>query len=513
MEKRIGLIDIGSNTIRLVIFKFDKATGVNELLNIKTPARLSQYLNKDNEMSKEGIQVLIDALHSFKSVSEKFNVTELHPIATAAIRQSKNNADIVKAVKKEGDMDIKIVPEEDEAFYGYYAITHTTEIENGVSVDIGGGSTEVTLFKDKELLKAHSFPFGVVTLNRKFFDGKAHNDKGAIKDMEKFLAQQFDTLDWLKGQDVSLVGVGGSARNIARIHQAKHSYPIGGVHNYTMTYKDIDEVFDLIRKSSRDELTNLDGLSRDRADIILPAVSVFKALYKKVDAKQFTFSRNGLREGYIIHQVRERYPDVFDKHNVRKESIHFLAREYIIEDESSQVRLKLAKSLLAQLIKTANLDISENDQRLFEEGTYIYYLGSFIDSDSSSPHTYYIIANSMINGYTHKDRVKLALLASFKNKSLLKFYCEETDWFSSKEIDTIQTLGGIIKFINALNISHTSFVEDVVLKKKKKGDEDYELTVFYTEGEPIAEEYQAVRQKKHIEKILKGKVSIIFTKS
>ena len=95
MEERIGLIDIGSNTIRLVIFRFSKEAGLNELLNIKTPARLSQYLTKENKMSQEGIKVLIEALRSFKSVSEKFNVKELHPIATA-IRQSENKDDIVK---------------------------------------------------------------------------------------------------------------------------------------------------------------------------------------------------------------------------------------------------------------------------------------------------------------------------------------------------------------------------------------------------------------------------------
>ena len=87
-------------------------------------------------------------------------------------------------------------------------------------------------------------------------------------------------MDWLKDQEVALVGVGGSARNVARIHQSEHTYPISGVHNYTMSDKDIDEVYNMIRKSSRDELNNLDGLSRDRADIILPAVSVFKTLYK-----------------------------------------------------------------------------------------------------------------------------------------------------------------------------------------------------------------------------------------
>lgn len=510
MEERIGLIDIGSNTIRLVIFGFDKATGLNEILNIKTPARLSQYLTKDNDMNDEGIQVLTEALSSFNKVATKFKVDELHPIATAAIRQSNNQKDIIKKVKKDTGVEIKIVPEEDEAFYGYYAITHTTDIEDGVSVDIGGGSTEVTLFKDKQLKEAHSFPFGVVSLKCQFFGDKDHNDKSAIKGMEKFLSEQFDQLDWLKDQKVALVGVGGSARNVARIHQSEHSYPIGGVHNYTMSDKDIEEVFDLIRKSSRDELTNLDGLSRDRVDIILPSVSVFKTLYKKIDATQFTFSRKGIREGYIMNVIRQRYPDEFSKENVRKDALRQLANEYHIEESSANRRLKLAESLLTQLLNHSDLKVNDNDKELFVEGAYLYYLGSFIDSDSSSPHTYYLIANSMINGFSHKDRVKLALLASFKNKSLLKFYCKETEWFNSKETDTIQALGGIIKFVNALNISHTSFVEEVELKPKK--DDKYELLVFY-KGEPIAEEYQANRQKKHIEKILDGKVTITFTKS
>ncbi|MGF7193318.1 exopolyphosphatase [Staphylococcus pasteuri] len=510
MEERIGLIDIGSNTIRLVIFGFDKATGLNEILNIKTPARLSQYLTKDNDMNDEGIQVLTEALSSFNKVATKFKVDELHPIATAAIRQSNNQKDIIKKVKKDTGVEIKIVPEEDEAFYGYYAITHTTDIEDGVSVDIGGGSTEVTSFKDKQLKEAHSFPFGVVSLKRQFFGDKDHNDKSAIKGMEKFLSEQFDQLDWLKDQKVALVGVGGSARNVARIHQSEHSYPIGGVHNYTMSDKDIEEVFDLIRKSSRDELTNLDGLSRDRVDIILPSVSVFKTLYKKIDATQFTFSRKGIREGYIMNAIRQRYPEEFSKENVRKDALRQLANEYHIEEGSANRRLKLAESLLTQLLNHSDLKVNDNDKELFVEGAYLYYLGSFIDSDSSSPHTYYLIANSMINGFSHKDRVKLALLASFKNKSLLKFYCKETEWFNSKETDTIQALGGIIKFVNALNISHTSFVEEVELKPNK--DDKYELLVFY-KGEPIAEEYQANRQKKHIEKILDGKVTITFTKS
>ena len=189
--KRIGLVDIGSNTVRLVIFEFDHRTGLNDILNIKTPARLSQYLDADMKMSQDGIDALEETLQSFKKVATRFQVDTLNPIATAALRQSTNRKDIIKTIESNLDISIQIIPEEDEAYYGYYAITHTTEIQDGISIDIGGGSTEVTLFKDKELVHSHSFPYGVVTLQRQFFDNRDHNDKKALKEIEAFLLKQF----------------------------------------------------------------------------------------------------------------------------------------------------------------------------------------------------------------------------------------------------------------------------------------------------------------------------------
>ena len=245
--ERIGLVDIGSNTIRLVIFEFDTKTGLNEILNIKTPARLSQYLTDDLKMNQDGIDVLTTTLHSFKSVANKFEVNELHPVATAAIRQSTNQKKSSNTLKANLTSTSKLFLIKRKLLW-FYAITHTTDVEDGVSIDIGGGSTEVTLFKDKTIIEAHSFPFGVVTLKRKFFEDKDHNDKSAIKAMEKFIAKQFEQLPWLQDQKIALVGIGGSARNVARIHQSEHSYPIGGVHNYSMTEEDMDEVYKIIKR-------------------------------------------------------------------------------------------------------------------------------------------------------------------------------------------------------------------------------------------------------------------------
>ncbi|MDU9418731.1 exopolyphosphatase [Staphylococcus lloydii] len=508
--KRIGLVDIGSNTVRLVIFEFDHRTGLNDILNIKTPARLSQYLDADMKMSQDGIDALEETLQSFKKVATRFQVDTLNPIATAALRQSTNRKDIIKTIESNLDISIQIIPEEDEAYYGYYAITHTTEIQDGISIDIGGGSTEVTLFKDKELVHSHSFPYGVVTLQRQFFDNRDHNDKKALKEIEAFLLKQFEQFDWLKKQQVALIGIGGSARNIARIHQAQHTYPISGVHNYTMDEKALNEVFKLLTHSSRKELKDLDGLSRDRTDLITPAVALFKTLYSYTDATQFTFSRKGLREGYIMNLINKEFDGEFKSSNVSEIALKHLAQEYYIEEESAEHRVTLCKQLLEQLCDAKALKISKEDRWLFLEGAYLYYLGRFIDSDSSSPHTFYIIANSNIDGLTHHERVKLALIASFKNKSLLKFYSQQTKWLDDETINHIQELGGIVKFINALNISHTSRVKSIELQYIDK--KNYQLNV-YCKDKLVVEEYDSQRQKKHIEKILNANLTIVFTKT
>src|SRR5699024_12179798 len=102
--KRIGLVDIGSNTIRLVLFEYDESTGLKELQNIKTPARLAQFLNEDYEMEDEGIDNLISILNSFKQIAAKYDVSDIYPVATAAIRQSVNVDGILERVQSEVGM-------------------------------------------------------------------------------------------------------------------------------------------------------------------------------------------------------------------------------------------------------------------------------------------------------------------------------------------------------------------------------------------------------------------------
>ena len=495
--ERIGLIDIGSNTIRLVIFEIDEHFTMFQVQNIKTPARLFQYLDKKKKMSQAGIDVLIKVLKSFKSVADQYQVSALMPVATAAIRQSTNRDDIIKQVRKATKIEMMLLPEEKEAFYGNYAVLHTTQFLNGVTIDIGGGSTEVTYYENKELQQYHSFPFGVVTLKQMFFDGKEHNDPKAIKKMQEFVKDQFKSIKWLSKKQVPIVAMGGSARSIANVH------------GYRMYKNDLQMTLDLFQSLSIPQLQNLDGLSRDRTDLIIPANVVFNTLFDEVKAPVFLFSNKGLREGIVMEFLNDKYENkAFSVYNIAAQSVSRLAASYHTLAHVAQQRVKLVDMLYEELCRLGIFDKNPEMEKLLHFGSYLYYLGQFVETGASSQHTFYIISNSDLDGISHKERVSIALLASFKNRSLFNQYLTGfTDWYTVTLIDQLQSFGGIIKFADALNDSHMEVIRDIKIIKIKNG---YDLVLSY-KGDILAEEYRAERQRKHIERLLSGKLNIIFT--
>lgn len=506
--ENIALIDIGSNTIRLVIFEITKDYNLHELQNIKTPARLSQYLNEDKFLSQAGIDSLIAVLKTFTAVIEQYKVSQVLPMATAAIRQSANREDIIHQVLQSTGLPLQVVPEEKEAYYGSYAVTLSTHTKDGVTVDIGGGSTEITYYENKEIVHYHSFPFGVVTLKQMFFEGKDHNNEKAIKKMSQYIQNQFDSLNWLNKLRVPVTAIGGSARSIANVHQRQINYPLAGVHGYRMSRDDLSLTLDLFKSLSIPELQELDGLSQDRADIIIPANVVFQTLFDKVKAPVFIFSNKGLREGIIIDYLNQHSDNqAFSKENTTTQSVYKLGLSYHTQNQVADRRGTLVSMLYEELCRANIFTKDAYIARLLQYGSYLYYLGIYVESGAVSQHTFYIISNSELNGLSHSERVIVALLASYKNKSLFNQYLEPFNhWFNVTFVDQMRQLGGMIKFVNALNDSHLNVVKDIKLNKTKDG---YELLLYY-HGSIIAEEYRAMRQRKHIQRIMKENLTITF---
>lgn len=508
----LAILDIGSNTIRLAIYGIDHQYNFVEIQNIKTPARLSQYIEEDKSgqymMTEDGVQVLLQAVKSFKAVADKFQVEEIIAVATAAIRQSANQAEILQRVFQETGVEIRLISGEEEATYGQYAITHSTSINDAVTVDIGGGSCEVTLYHDKTMVASHSFPFGAVSLSRQFFQGKDHNDPEAMKALSKYVRKEFKSQDWLKKANLDIVAIGGSARNVAYVHQRSLSYPMGGLHGYQMRPNEIEETLEIFKQTPLHHMENIDGLSTDRIDIIIPATLVFVELMNVVASEYFCLSTQGLREGIVLKYINNNYNYPLDSDLIRVRSIRQIVRDFPINTIGSQIQVDLAISLYRQLCDLGLFEYDYEIQEELEFAAYLYRFGGFIGEEADSQHTFYLLSNMSLLGFSHRKRLRLSLLSSFRNRSLYRQFLDDYEgWLSDDEMKELELLGSLLKFSTALNDSKTGPINHLALRRDDK--HHYHLDIQH-EGIAVAEKYRVARHRKHFERILDGDLTIQF---
>ncbi|MDN4492335.1 Ppx/GppA family phosphatase [Ureibacillus aquaedulcis] len=505
---KTAIIDIGSNTIRLVLYKYNRLEGLREFGNIKTVARLRTYLQENGDMSEEGILLLAETLSSFKKIIDDYKVSDIKATATAAIRQARNNQQIIERMEKETGILIDLLSEEEEAYFGFLAVAHSIDTKSAVTIDIGGGSTEITLFKDKKLQKTISFPFGTVSLKEMFVSGEVIS-KEEKELLQQYIRGQFEKLDWVKQVGIPIIGIGGSARNIAQIHQQLIDYPISGVHQYEVKIDELATLSNYLEKMTFEQLKQLDGLSSDRADIIGIALEVFKELMTLVDAKVFQISKKGLREGLIYNRVLQSNPGAFDKYNVFEGYARRITYEYGRSEKESIFLRLMTEQFYKECCRLGLFEYNEKHLELLRRAAAVYAIGEYIEQDSSSQHTFYLLANQSILGMNHVERVKLALLASYKNKDYFRrFSARFITWISREELKTLRDFGAMLKFIYALNVSKRNIVESIELQKI---DEVIHVIVEATHL-PMAEIYQSERQKKHIERLFKKPVQIHFYK-
>ncbi|PRO65130.1 Ppx/GppA family phosphatase [Alkalicoccus urumqiensis] len=504
--QQIGIIDMGSNSVRFVVYEVDEQACFREAQNLKVTARLSTYIDEDGAMTDEGIQVILDTLDKFALVAENYEFTSIRGVATAAVRNASNQDEIMNAIAAHSDFPFEVLSEEQEAYYGYLAVTNSTDINEGLTIDIGGGSTEITYFQDRELKHSHSFPFGALTLKKQFVAGDTPTE-AEWKKLCRFLEESYRSLDWVPDREVPVIGIGGSARNIAQVHQDEISYPISGLHQYKMEEDDMEDVIEDLRNMSLKKREKLDGLSKDRADIILPAAAAMQVLMDTSDGGAFIVSSRGLRDGLFFEQMLSAI-EVTHFPNVKEESFYQLSNYYRL-NTVLQKRISILSAFLADELKKHQLvDLDDQELHLLRLGANVFYIGGAIHAESKSQHSFYLLTNQSIDGMSHMERLAVAFTASFKSRSQLKQFAKPyKKWVDKKELKRFELLGAINRISHALNTSEQSVTTRMEIVHA--GRHNLTLKVYYT-GDAFFEEADANKYKKHLERPLKRSIEFIF---
>jgi len=296
-DEYLAVIDIGSNSVRLVVF-----SGTNRVpdtvFNEKIMAGLGAKVGETGKMADEAMDTALSTLKRFKSLCDQMQVRDIRVVATAAVRDAKNGLKFVKKVKKECGLDIRVIDGVEEARLAGLGVLSGEPSATGIAGDLGGGSLELSRVKDGEVYETISLPIGPLRLMSRF-----GRNRSKIK---KFLRETFDTIPWLEeceGQNLYLVG--GAWRNIVKLMMRERSNPLPILHGY---YSSRGEITAYCRRLSKLDVSDIPfgGSMPARRREVLPTASVIlMELLSAMRAKRAVTSSYGLREGLLFDALDE----------------------------------------------------------------------------------------------------------------------------------------------------------------------------------------------------------------
>lgn len=294
-----AVIDIGSNTVRLSVYKVH-GEKVTNLFNEKEQASLKTYV-KDGILSEKGIDRLVSTLKKFKAVVDNFeDIDELHPFATATIRDAANRSEILDRVKKEVGLDIEIISGEEEAKLAFIGASSSVEVSRGILTDIGGGSSEVVIIDQNKVIKSTSLPIGSLSAFNDYVDGLFLN-KDEKKDIDTAVKDLLESNKMYREEQELLCAVGGTARATLKFY---NEYYNESSYNTVMEASKLNDMIkEFIEKEPRDILDAILAVKPDRVHTLLPGMVILNRLTKYFYCEKISISQTGVREGYVYNKL------------------------------------------------------------------------------------------------------------------------------------------------------------------------------------------------------------------
>lgn len=292
-----AIIDIGSNTIRLVVYQLQQGR-LRSMFQKKVMAGLGSYVNKDNNMKEEGIQRAIEVLKDFQSICQYVNVNQMFIIATASFRNVDNTREIVRRIYKEVGVKVHVLSGEEEAMFDFMGATHMGQQKRGMIVDIGGGSMELVEFDHCNAKDAVSIPLGSLNMYYRFVS-KLFPTKEEEREIRKNVRRE------LRKQHIPkqkiIVGVGGTYRASMKLYNDFYQLEPG---NCQM---DVDRFGNLLDKLNNGKKVKIHRILRvvpDRVHTVIPGMIMMDELNKYYHCKRIEISSWGVREGYLLSKLQ-----------------------------------------------------------------------------------------------------------------------------------------------------------------------------------------------------------------
>lgn len=410
MTIRTAIVDLGSNTTRLVIYDYELGKWFHLTDEVREVVRLREGMGNTNVLRGAAIDRTLNALRMFRALCDALGVSDVGVVATSAVRDAENSASFLARAEADTGWQLRILSGEEEGYYGALGGLNSTGLREGFVVDMGGGSAQVIEVRGGVPGRSASMPLGALRLTELLLPTETVTKK-QVGTLRAFVREQLAPLDWFRAKPGDeLVIIGGTIRNLAKIDKARKGYPLDSVQAYQLSAEDLKSISDELWRLPLEKRYALRGLNQDRADIIHTGALAYNEILGHSDFSHATISRHGLREGVFYEKflADQSEPIIW---NLRRFSVFSLARTFEGDEVHSQHVACLSLRMFDDLQSAHELDPSYRE--LLWAAGILHDIGTAIDYYYHHHHSSYIVLNHTLPGYSPRELALVSLLCRY----------------------------------------------------------------------------------------------------
>ncbi len=470
---RLGAIDIGSNAIRLrVVDVAPPATTsegprfypFREVLAERAPVRLGHDVFTRGVIETDVIAAACEALRRFRAAMDGAGVDRYRAVATSAAREAQNGDVFVERAEREAGVHVEIIEGVEEARLVQLAVTERVVLgdRTALLIDVGGGSTELTLLRERHAVFSRSLPVGTVRLLEAFLGGGGRVDASHRLLIEEYLERvSSDALqevhELVRGRVGLLLGTGGNIETLADLCPMPSAFPEGRA----IEIAAMDRLLNELVAHTAEERVARWGFRPDRSDTIVPATMILAHLARSFGAPSIGAPGVGLKEGVLVDLARAHFfpPDFGVELAAVTDACLRIGRRYQFDERHGTLVARFAVRLFDDLAPLHKL--SQRDRILLHAAALLHDVGDFVRYEGHHKHSHYIVTHSDIMGLLPAERDIVANVARYHRKSAPSLDHENFRTLSPRDRTKVREMAAILRIADALDREHRSKVSEV----------------------------------------------------
>jgi exopolyphosphatase/guanosine-5'-triphosphate,3'-diphosphate pyrophosphatase len=380
--------------------------------------RIGGELTDDGCLSETRMAHALETLRVFAAFCATSGIgpEDVEAVATSAIREAPNGAAFVHRAHGETGLPIRVVSGEEEALYSYVAAANSTALSDGIVLDLGGGSLELVQVRERHAGAIASWPLGAVRATERYLPGDGPVEAKPIAKLHARTLRALEDAPWVVeagASGASLIGLGGSVRNLAAAAVRMADLPLDSVQGFVLGRDALDALVDELAGRAPEERERLPGIKRGRGEVILAAAVVLRAVLEASGADGIEVTEAGLREGiFLTGLLAPADPPLVPC--VRMTSVRNLAQQHGVDLVHAEHIAGLAHQLL-EALPGAGLP-EPGEPELVEAAALLHDVGMAVDYDDHHKHSSYLILGSGLPGFTPREVALIALMARYHRK-------------------------------------------------------------------------------------------------